>query len=180
MINGSLKYVLVAPCVLFWMVCLHCCFTLFPDPVWKGPFSGGRWKADSEADHRPGARHPVFVPAHKQGQQRRGSAAPRYRHYCPGPPKNEAHSIRKNQCRWHGDSAAPHRADHGQSQVAMMTHCKHFKNHSTSYLEKVAFKRKCFWRQFDQTCAAHFLLHYKGFFFVCLFFLSEAGVNGAV
>lgn len=119
------KYVLVAPCVysLFLMVCL---FTLFPDPVWKGPVSGGRWEADSEADLRLGARHPVFVPAHKQGQQRRGSAAPRYRHYCPGHPKNSTHSIRKNQRRRHGDGAAPRRADHGQSQVAIMTRCKHF------------------------------------------------------
>lgn len=105
---------------------LHGLFPLsFPDPVWEGPVSGGGWEADSEADHWFGAGHPVLVSANKQGQQRRGSAAPRYRHDRPGHPKNQTRSVRKDQRWWNGDCAAPHRADHGQSPVIMMLRSKH-------------------------------------------------------
>lgn len=106
--------ILVTMCVysLSLMVYLHCCFTPFPDPVWKGPVSGGGWEADSEADQWLGTGHPVLISAHEQGQQCRGSAAPGYRHYCPTHFKNETRRVRKDQCGWHGDCAAPHCADH--------------------------------------------------------------------
>lgn len=157
----------------------HCGFAPFPDPVRKGPVGGGRREADSEVDHRLGARHPVFVLAHKQGQQCRGPAAPRYRHDCSGHPKNEAHRVRKNHRGWHGDGAAPHRADHGQSQVAMTPQAI-FSNRSIICYKTVAFRRKWVLRQFDPTSASHLSLYYEGLFLFSFSAGTEAGFDDAL